>query len=77
LVYPSRERPAEDREQFVAQLTVDRDGYVVGARLVRGLGTARDRAAADLVWRFRYAPALDAAGLPVAATIEQRFLVGP
>ncbi len=61
---------------FVARLTVDTDGYVVGARLVRGIGGPRDELASQLVWRFRYAPALDDDGRAIRATIEQRFLVG-
>jgi protein TonB len=76
LIYPARDRPSDDAETFVARLTVDPDGYVVGARLVRGLGGSRDELAAQLVWRFRYAPALDDDGRAIRATIDQRFLVG-
>lgn len=76
LIYPARDRPSDDAETFVARLTVDTDGYVVGARLVRGLGGPRDELASQLVWRFRYAPALDDAGRAIRATIDQRFLVG-
>lgn len=60
----------------MARLTVDTDGYVVGARLLRGIGGPRDELASQLVWRFRYAPARDGDGRAIRATIEQRFLVG-
>ena len=33
--------------------------------------------ASQMIWRFRYAPALDAEGRPIRATLDQRFLVGP
>lgn len=75
LIYPARDREADDAAVFVARLTIDTDGFVVGARLVRGLGGRRDDQAAGAVWRFRYRPALDAGGRPIQATIEQRFLV--
>jgi hypothetical protein len=75
LIYPTRERDASDAQLFVARVIVDRDGYVVGARLVRGFGGPRDTEAADLIWRFRYAPALDDAGRAIRSTFDQRFLV--
>lgn len=76
LVYPVRERDADDAELFVARVTVDADGFVVGARLVRGFGGPRDALAADLIWKFRYAPALDDDGRPIRSMFDQRFLVG-
>lgn len=76
LIYPARDRQSDEAETFVARLTIDADGYVVGAHLVRGLGSSRDELAAQLVWRFRYAPALDDDGRAIRATIDQRFLVG-
>jgi hypothetical protein len=75
LIYPSRERDAEDGTLFVARVIVDTDGYVAGARLVRGFGGPRDTEAADLIWRFRYDPALDDDGRPIRSTLDQRFLV--
>lgn len=75
LIFPSRQRDVEDGQLFVMRVTVDRDGYVAGARLVRGFGGRRDEVAQDQIWRFRYDPALDDEGRPIAATIEQRFLV--
>lgn len=75
LIFPSRQRDVEDGQLFVMRVTVDRDGYVAGARLVRGFGGRRDEVAQDQIWRFRYDPALDDDGRPIAATIEQRFLV--
>lgn len=75
LVYPVRQRQVDDGELFVARVTIDRDGYVVGARLVRGFGGPRDAMAADLIWKFRYAPALDDDGNPITSSFDQRFLV--
>ena len=60
---------------FVAHLTIDDEGFVVGALLVRGVGGSRDDQAASCVWRFRYSPALDDDGRPVAAAIDQPFLL--
>lgn len=75
LVYPSRQRAIEEGRLFVARVTVDHDGYVIGARLVRGFGGPRDDEAANLIFRFRYAPALDDAGRPIRSSFEQRFHV--
>jgi hypothetical protein len=76
LIYPARDRQGEESEMFVARLTVDDEGFVVGARVIRGGRGPRGELASQLVWRFRYAPALDDDGHAIRATIEQRFLVG-
>ena len=76
LIYPTRQRDVDDAELFVARVIVDDEGFVVGAKLVRGFGGRRDEVAAQLIWRFRYAPALDVDGRPIRSTLEQRFLVG-
>jgi hypothetical protein len=75
LIYPSRERDLGEEALFVARVTVDTDGYVVGAKLVRGRSGPRDDEAADLIFRFRYAPALDDAGLAIKSTFDQPFHV--
>ena len=75
LIYPRRDRNIDDERLFVARLTIDGDGFVVGAHLLEGRGSPGAERAASAVWRFRYRPALDAAGRPVTVTIEQRFLV--
>jgi outer membrane biosynthesis protein TonB len=75
LIYPSRERDMGEERLFVARVTVDTDGYVVGAKLVRGSNGPRDDEAADLIFRFRYLPALDDAGHAVKTTFEQPFHV--
>jgi len=75
LIYPARDREVEDSLLFVARLTIDAEGFVIGVRLVRGVGGVRDGQAQDAAWRFRYSPALDDDGRPIQATIEQRFLV--
>lgn len=75
LIYPTRERDLGEERLFVAKVTVDTDGYVVGAKLVRGMTGPRDDEAADLIFRFRYLPALDDAGRAIASTFEQPFHV--
>lgn len=75
LVYPKRFRDEREGEVFVAILTIDEDGWVVGVRLKKGVNPWADQKAADAVWRFHYDPALDDAGRPVRARVEQRFMV--
>ena len=75
LIYPTRNRDLGEDALFIAQITVDTDGYVVGAKLVRGLSGPRDSEAADLIFRFRYLPALDDAGHAIRSTFEQPFHV--
>ncbi len=75
LVYPKRFRDERGREVFVALLTVDEDGWVVGVRLVQGVNPHADQKALDAVWRFHYDPALNQAGRPIRARVTQRFMV--
>ena len=75
LIYPTRERDLGEERLFVARVTVDADGYVVGAKLVRGHDGPRDDEAADLIFRFRYLPALDDDGRAIRSTFEQPFHV--
>ncbi len=75
LIFPSRQREVDDGELFVMRVTVDADGYVAGARLVRGFGGRRDEVAQNQIWRFRYDPAHDDDGEPIQSVVEQRFLV--
>ncbi len=77
LIYPTRHRDVDDAELFIVRVIVDDEGYVAGAKLVRGFGGRRDEVASQMIWQFRYAPALDDLGQPVRSTLEQRFLVGP
>jgi hypothetical protein len=76
LIFPTRHRDVdEDAKLFVASIVIDEDGYVVGARLVHGVGGVADEQAQQLIWRFRYEPALDDDGRSVRAQIDQSFLV--
>jgi outer membrane biosynthesis protein TonB len=75
LIFPARERESDPDRLFVAMVTIDEDGYVVGAKLVRGRGGAADRRAEELIWRFRYEPARDADGRAIRTQLEQQFLV--
>lgn len=75
LVWPNRDEELEEGHEFVAQVTVDREGFVVGAHLTKGQNGPRDADAASLVFRFRYEPALDDDGRPVRSQVEQQFQV--
>lgn len=76
LVWPNRDLDViDDSYLFVAKVTVDRDGSVVGARMLTTRPGSRGEHAANAIWTFRYAPALDDDGNPVRATIEQPFQV--
>jgi hypothetical protein len=76
LIYPSREADGPAEDMYTARITVDHDGYVVGAKIVHGSLGPRFELASDLIFRFRYAPALDDDGRPIQTTLDQIFLVG-
>jgi hypothetical protein len=65
----------DDGALFVARVHVDHDGIVVGARLAPGPPRPHQDDAIAAVWRFRYDPALDDDGRPVASWVEQPFIV--
>ena len=75
LIFPKKHRTAEDGPVFTARLDVDAEGYVVGVRLLRGVGGRRDQVAEREVWRFRYDPARDDRGRPIRSRVEQRFML--
>jgi len=76
LIYPTRERDVEDEaDLFVAHITVDTDGDVVGAHMVRTRPGARGDQAANAIWSFRYLPALDDDGRPIRSTFDQQFQI--
>lgn len=76
LIWPTRDREVEDEaDLFIARVTVDEDGFVVGARMVKTRPGARGEQAADAIWRFRYLPALDDRGVPTRSTFEQPFQI--
>jgi hypothetical protein len=74
LIYPTRERTASEGELYSARVIIDSEGYVVGAKLLHSAGP-KDADAANMIFRFRYAPALDDDGHPIKSTVEQPFLV--
>ena len=74
LTYPSRQTEVDADRLFVADVIVDVEGFVVGAKLATRSGP-RDGEAGALVWRFRYDPALDDDGRPVRSTVHQPFAV--
>jgi hypothetical protein len=76
LVFPTRDRDVEDDDDlFVARVTVDTDGAVVGVHMVTTHPGVRGDQAEGAIWTFRYAPALDDAGEPVRSTFEQPFQI--
>lgn len=76
LIWPTRNREVEDEaDLFIARVTVDEDGFVVGARMVKTRPGSRGEQAADAIWRFRYLPALDERGVPTRSTFEQPFQI--
>jgi hypothetical protein len=75
LRHPARERPVEDDRLYVALVTVDEDGDVVGAHMLEGAPGARGDLAASVIWHFHYEPALDVAGRPVKSTFKQEFQI--
>ncbi|HEY4181220.1 MAG TPA: hypothetical protein VGM90_30455 [Kofleriaceae bacterium] len=76
LIYPKKHGADDDPAIFVAQVTIDDEGFVVGAHVMHGEGGPRGQQASDLIWRFRYDPARDDDGRPIRSTLEQPFLVG-
>jgi TonB family protein len=75
LIWPTRTADADEGTLYTVLVHVDADGYVDGVRL-RGASTSRrDQKAADAVWRFRYDPARDEGGRPIASVVEQPFVV--
>ena len=76
LIWPNRDVEVEDDSYlFTARVTVDDAGDVVGALMLTSRQGSRADRAADAIWSFRYAPALDDAGRPVRSTFEQSFQV--
>jgi hypothetical protein len=75
LIYPSRQTEVDEDQLFVADVIVDTDGFVVGAKLAKGRGGPRDVEAGAAVWRFRYDPALDDEGVRMRSSVHQTFAV--
>lgn len=76
LIWPTRDLDVEDESYlFVAKITVDEEGTVVGARMITTRPGSRGDHAANAIWQFRYRPALDQHGVPVRSTFEQPFQV--
>ncbi|CAN5914531.1 hypothetical protein BH11MYX2_BH11MYX2_14850 [soil metagenome] len=76
LVYPKKHGTEDDTAVFVAQVTIDDEGYVVGAHVMSGEGGSRGQQASNLIWRVRYDSARGEDGRPIRSTLEQPFLVG-
>lgn len=76
LIYPTRDREVEDEaDLFIAKVTVDPDGDVVGARMVKTRPGRRGDQASSAIWSFRYLPALDHDGRAIASTLDQPFQI--
>jgi hypothetical protein len=76
LVWPTRDEAVDDDANlFVARITVDDQGSVIAARMLTMRPGAKADHAANAIWTFRYAPALDDDGRPIKSTFEQPFQV--
>lgn len=76
LIWPNRDLEViDDSYLFVARVTVDADGTVVGAHMLTMRPGSRAERAADAIWQFRYDPARDEHGVPVRSTFDQSFQV--
>lgn len=76
LIWPTRDEEVEDDASlFVATVTVDANGDVVGAHMKTMRPGAKSDRAANAIWTFRYAPALDDDGKPTRSTFEQPFQI--
>lgn len=76
LIWPTRDEDVDDDANlFVARITVDEDGDVVGAHMIKTRPGSRAERAANAIWQFRYAPALDDRGVPTRSTFDQPFQV--
>lgn len=75
LIWPVRTGDASQGTLLTAELRVDAEGFVVGVRLPAAPLRRREQDAAAAVWRFRYDPARDDAGRPVASTVAQAFVL--
>ncbi|HEX7704532.1 MAG TPA: hypothetical protein VF403_27520 [Kofleriaceae bacterium] len=75
LIYPSRQVEVDEGDMFLARVTVDESGDVVGAHMMRTLPGSRGETASSMIWVFRYSPALDDDGKPVRSTFVQPFAV--
>jgi hypothetical protein len=75
LLVPMRTGDVDDDDLFVARVTVDEGGDVVGAHMVRTHPGHLADVAESAIWTFHYDPARDDAGKAVRATFEQSFAV--
>jgi len=60
---------------FVAVLTIDTDGRVIGVKFKRGPLGPRTEQALSAAWHFQYHPAVDGDGHPIVSRVEQRFVL--
>jgi len=75
LIWPTQHRSEDEGQVFIAQVTVDEDGYVVGVRMTQGMGGRAGERAETAVWTFRYDPARNELGRPIRTRIEQPFML--
>jgi hypothetical protein len=76
LIWPTRNDDVDDESNlFVARVSLNRYGEVVGARMLTVRPGAKADRAASAIWTFRYTPALDDDGMPVKATLDQEFQI--
>jgi hypothetical protein len=75
LIWPKRTADTDQGTLVVLILSVDHDGFVTGVRRKGGSPRRRDEQAADAAWKFRYDPARDHDGRPIASKVDQPVVV--
>lgn len=76
LIWPTRNEDVDDESNlFVARVSLNRYGEVIGAHMLTARPGAKADRAANVIWTFRYTPALDDDGMPVKATLDQEFQI--
>lgn len=76
LIWPTRNDNVDDESNlFVARVSLNRYGEVVGAHMLTNRPGAKADRAANVIWTFRYTPALDDDGMPISATVDQEFQI--
>jgi hypothetical protein len=75
LIWPKRTAETDQGTLVVLILSVDHDGFVTGVRLKGASPRRRDEQAADAAWKFRYDPARDHDGRPIASKVDQPVVV--
>lgn len=75
LIWPRRTAETDRGTLVLLIVSVDDDGFVTGVRIKGASPRRRDEQAADAAWKFRYDPARDHDGRPIASKVDQPVVV--